>query len=79
MATIINNNSFTLTPEQQEIIRNAAANHGVDAVEIGEEFELEMPEGEAILVCPVTYEFEFENNVTQEHAFNFKRATNEIC
>lgn len=39
MATIINNQDFTLTPEQQQTIRNGAANMGYDTVVIDEKFE----------------------------------------
>lgn len=36
MATIINNNDFILSPEQQQILSNAAANYGLDEIIIGE-------------------------------------------
>lgn len=68
MATIINNQDFTLNPSEQEVISNAAVNMDLEEVIIGEMFDDE--DGYHGMI-PVYY----MSDEDQEFAFNYNTKT----
>lgn len=73
MATIINNQDFTLTPNQQQVINNAAANMGLDTVIIGEKDY----DGEEV-TCAVYFESTDNGDTVEEFAFNLNLETDKV-
>lgn len=73
MATIINNQDFMLTAEQQQAINNAAAEMGLNEVIVGEK---DYSEDEVFV--PIFFESEDNGDAIDEFAFNLNLETNQI-
>ena len=76
MITIINNQDFILTPQQQQAVQNACVNADYSEIITGEKFESE--DGEILIPFYFDSYNEVDDETIEEFAFNMNAETLKI-